>query len=276
MGEYRANNLCWNPAKVAFERDNPTFPGTFEKRLRLYTEMPGSWIEVVDNDVYFPKSDVILWSDCPPDRCEEHSKPDFPDLKFFRAECISKQHALLKNDLNWITPLIDTLKSNNLDLSNYDYKILVMGKSGPIIPQDGEREKYHFCTTAMHRIVGYNAGAIVMSENGLKMPSYYFCEGPYSGGGTPDTIFKMPGWQGITHEVLHAFGACDVYEAGIGTTTCRNEALKLESAEEVDKSIMANGWAGYCGRHKSKYSCTIEDAEKIYLDRYNRIKLGLE
>jgi hypothetical protein len=44
----------------------------------------------------------------------------------------------------------------------------------------------------------------------------------------------------------------------------------------VDKSIMANGMSGYCNKYATTYSCTAEDLEKIYLDKYNRIKLGLE
>jgi hypothetical protein len=175
-------------------------------------------------------------------------------------------------NLNWIKPLLKDLKSNNLDLSNYDYKVIILGRAGPIIPQTGKKEKHFFCNTiTTGETIGYAWGGddvIIMVENGLKIPSYYKC---------PSFIkFAMPGWQQIVHEILHKFGAVDVYEFDWQKNPNREKALKLEPESEVDKSIMANGWAGYCSKYRATYSCTASDLEKIYLDKFNRIKLGLE
>ncbi|MCX7589800.1 MAG: hypothetical protein N2Z85_02580 [Patescibacteria group bacterium] len=180
----------------------------------------------------------------------------------------------MKN-LTWIDPLLREL-NKQFNFLNYDYRIIILGKAGPIIPQIGEKEKYFFDNyMTAGDIMGYyytgTNGVIVMTENGLKIPSYYRI-GELG-------FARMPGWQQIIHEILHSFGAVDVYESGFNfhqINNARLDALKLEPESEVDKSIMSNGWGGYCNKYFKIFSCQPEDVEKIYLDKYNRIKLGLE
>ncbi|MDI6602570.1 MAG: hypothetical protein QME57_00415 [Patescibacteria group bacterium] len=270
MGEFRANNLCWNPRRIAFIQEFIKYPGSLEKGW--YTQMPGSELsEGVGNYICNPKDRKTLWSDCPPARCEEFNHPDFPDSQCFRVKCDQKFFTLSLQNPTWIDPLLNNLEANNFNFSNYDYKVIILGKAGPNIPQIGEKEKYHFCRAmTVGDIMGYTSSSnlIVMTENGLRIPSYYKC---------PDfTKLAMPGWQQIIHEILHTFGAVDVYEFDWQKNPSREEALKLELEVEVEKSIMANGWFGYCNKHQATYSCKPEDLEKIYLDKYNRIKLGLE
>lgn len=267
VGEFRANNLCWNPNRIAFIQEFADYPNSLENGW--YINMPGGEIsQGAGNYICLPKYRKTLWSDCDSTRCEEFNHPDFPDSQCFRVKCEQKSFPLSLQNLSWIDPLLNNLKSNNLDLSNYDYKVIVLGKAGPIIPQTGEKEKQYLCKTmTTGDIMGYASDVIVMAENGLEIPSYYKC---------PNCIrFAMPGWQQIVHEILHKFGAVDVYEFDWQENPSREEALKLELESEVDKSIMANGWYGYCNKYGTIYSCIAGDLEKIYIDKYNKIKLGL-
>lgn len=273
LGEYRANNLCWNPNRIAFIQESAYYPGSIEKGW--YTQIPGGQLcQGSCNYTCLPKYRTTLWSDCSQSRCEEYNNPDFPDSQCFRVKCDNKYFTLSLQNLSWIDPFLNELQSS-VSFSNYDYKVIVLGKAGPIIPEIGEKEKHFFDTVAVSgEIMGYYAPSsklIVMTENGLRIPSYYH----YSGEAIW-TKFFMPGWQQIIHEILHTFGAVDVYKPGYFQQNLnREEALKLEPESEVDKSIMANGWPGYCNDYQST-SCTAQDTEKIYLDKYNKIKLGLE
>lgn len=272
LGEFRENNLCWNPSRIAFIQESR------EGIPPSYYRMPGSELsQGVGDYICLGHYDywTTKWSDCSPDRCEKFNNPSLPNQPCFRINCGQKTFALSLQNLTWIDPLLGDLREQ-FDFSNYDYKVIVLGKAGPIIPQTGEKEKYYFdnvMTTG--DIMGYYYGGsgevIVMVENGLRIPSYY-----HKTGEVIFTKFFMPGWQQIIHEILHGFGAVDVYEFDWQKNPARVEALKLESESEVDKSIMANGWPTYCSKYQATFSCGPEDTEKIYLDKYNRIKLGLE
>lgn len=273
LGEYRANNLCWNPNKVAFILEFIDYPGSIEEGTRV--TIPGGYLCQGDTCDYtcIDKNKTVLWSDVmSQSRYEEYSNPDFPNSQCFRAKCENKYFTLSLQNINWIVPFLNELQSS-ISFSNYDYKVIVLGKAGPIIPDIGGREKDYFDTVmTTGDIMGYYAPSskvIVMTENGLRLPSFYSAK-------NGNKIF-MPGWQQIVHEILHQFGAVDVYEPALfQQNTSREEALKLEPKSEVDKSIMANSWAGYCNDYWSAYSCTAQDTEKIYLDKFNRAKLGLE
>lgn len=274
LGEFRARKLCWNPSKIAFILEFSLYPDSIEKGW--YLSMPGSeLIPSSENYSYlcFSKNDKILWSDCPPTRCEEFTHPNRPDDKCFRIPCENKYFTLATENQHWIKHLLNELEPK-FNFSNYHFKVIVLGRAGPIIPQIGEREKHFFDNyMTSGEIIGYSTPeVIVMTENGLRIPSYYHRTGEVT-----FTKFFMPGWQQIVHEILHHFGAVDVYEPPLFEQNLyREEALKLEPESEVDKSIMANGWAGYCNKYISYYRCSAEDTEKIYLDKYNRIRLGLE
>jgi len=279
LGEYRANNLCWSPSKIAFIVKS-TSSGNCGKGggcgdIEWYIKMPASeLVNGAGNYTCFPKDRVVLWSDCDSTRCEEFNHPDFPDSRCFRLKCDQKHFTLSLQNLSWIDPFAKELQSS-ISFSDYDYKVIVLGKAGPIIPEIGEKEKYYYDTVMTSGdIMGYyspSSKIIVMAENRLKIPSYYQNSEDASW-----TKFFMPGWQQIVHEILHQFRAVDVYKPGYFQQNLnRDEALKLEPESEVDKSIMANGWPGYCSDYQST-SCTAQDTEKIYLDKFNRIKLGLE
>jgi hypothetical protein len=272
LGEFRANNLCWNPARIAFIQESSTGGGT------MYSRMPASELSQGAGNYYCLGNYnywTTIWSDCNPDRCEEFNNPDLPNQPCFRINCQQKPFVLSLQNLSWVGPFLNDLQSS-FSFSDYDYKVIVLGRAGPIIPQTGDKEKHFFDTVfTSGDIMGYYAPSskiIVMTENGLRIPSYYH----YSGEATW-TKFFMPGWQQIVHEILHQLGTVDVYKPGyFQQNPNRDEALKLEPESEVDKSIMANGWPGYCNDYQSTYSCTAQDTEKIYLDKFNRIKLGLE
>lgn len=281
LGEFESKDLYWNPSRIAFIQENSLAPSSLERGWLM--EMPGSRLLRVpaeNNAVCLPKRRAILWSNCPASRCEEFSdsRPDFADSQCFKAKSYGRNFPLNTLDSSWINPLLSTLTSSNINLSNYDYRIIVLGKAGPIIPQTGEYEKNLRCNTIISQEAqGYASlvnNVIVMTENGLQIPAYYKC---------PDYIrMDASGWQQIIHEILHGFGAVDVYEQPLflgaheSIQGQRNEAIKLEPESEVDKSIMAHGWAGYCNKYGATYSCKQEDLEKIYIDKYNRIKLDLD
>jgi hypothetical protein len=274
LGEFKAENLCWNPSKIAFILENSYYPNSIEKGS--YRWMPGSQLTPTGNEydyLCFSKNSKILWLDCPPTRCEEFTHPSLPDDKCFKIKCDNKYFTLAMENQEWVKFLLEEL-GVKFNLSDYDFKLIILGKAGPIIPQTGDKEK-HFFDNVMTagEVMGYyyGSGVIVMTENGLRIPSYY-----HRTGEVIFTKFFMPGWQQVVHEILHYFGAVDVYPPPLfEQNPHREKALKLEPESEVDKSIMANGWAGYCNKY-AYHQCTPEYPEKIYIDKYNRIKLGLE
>ncbi len=280
LGDFMANDLCWNPSKIAFIQEKYRNPGSIEKGWKI--QMPGSALAKNGDYSCLYTRRVTLWSDYDSTRMEEFKDPnhyEFPNVQCFKIKCDQRHYTLSLNNSSWIEHLLNNLKSADFDFSNYDYRVIVLGNAGPIIPQTGEKEKQFFdnvMTTG--DVMGYyyddgsSGGVIVMTENGLRIPSYYHSAGE-------DVTFTkifMPGWQQVVHEILHSFGAVDVYEFDWVKNPNRIEALKLEPESEVDKSIMANGWSGYCNVYESVHLCTAQDTEKIYLDKFNRIKLDLE
>ncbi|MCX7589799.1 MAG: hypothetical protein N2Z85_02575 [Patescibacteria group bacterium] len=86
-GEFRANNLCWNPTRIAFIEKSKKLP------LTTYVVIPGSKLAEGDGYTCLGHSDYwdIVWFDC--DRCEKFDNSYFPNQQCFRINC-GKKHML--------------------------------------------------------------------------------------------------------------------------------------------------------------------------------------
>ena len=81
----------------------------------------------------------------------------------------------------------------------------------------------------------------------------------------------------MMHEILHYLGAVDVYSAGMseGIDQERSEALQVDS--RVGESVMGDEFRSCMdtGRYvKEGVTCSEDELEQVYLDRYNRALLG--
>jgi hypothetical protein len=103
----------------------------------------------------------------------------------------------------------------------------------------------------------------------------YFIDCPSEGFPTFGEYAK-PGWQILTHELLHLLGAKDVYNTFILGDSYYDEASEIDS--NINKSIMGDNlrdcMEGY--QELDGDLCSLEDIEDLYLDKYNRILMGLE
>jgi hypothetical protein len=89
----------------------------------------------------------------------------------------------------------------------------------------------------------------------------------------------------MVHEILHRFGAVDVYDTGLhfGVQSSRAEALAIDP--RTDESIMGTELRPSCmdaenGKvdtiEKDGNKCTLEEIERIYVDKLNQQKIGLD
>ena len=83
----------------------------------------------------------------------------------------------------------------------------------------------------------------------------------------------------MIHEILHWSGAVDVYDPGftfIPYPTYRDEALVIDP--RTDESIMGQRYKSCMeegGTEKDGNICTKEEIEELYLDEYNKQKMGI-
>ncbi len=160
----------------------------------------------------------------------------------------------------------------SINFDDYDGVFLIFGKFGHVLPDENDINLRYRCGVLSGAIGGYSN--LIMAENSIK-----------SGGLIPCDIWGVPfydkmGWHMMVHEILHRFGAVDIYDTGTtfgyDTSFYRNRARLIDS--RADESIMGNEdreCIDEGGYETDGNICTEEELEQIYLDKYNKQKVGL-
>jgi hypothetical protein len=173
----------------------------------------------------------------------------------------------------WNSLMIEISSDLGFDFNDYDKITLIIGNFG-----DAKESDPNF----MHYKCYQEGGGIVaipsmIGENTLfnGQGENYFIDCPSEGFPTFGEYAK-PGWQILTHELLHLLGAKDVYNTFILGDSYYEEASEIDS--NINKSIMGDNlrdcMEGY--QELDGDLCSLEDIEDLYLDKYNRILMGLE
>ena len=254
IGEYKTEDLCWNPADASY----------FEYKIDgqdLNGILPGSSYGTSHN-AYYGEVDIKKL-DCfycsmgkGKDRygnsfTEISLKCDKPSLSIDHAKYLGavKEKASLKLGFN---------------LKDYDGLFVVYGRFGDVDPNENEKNRIYRCGTMEGTLAGYSM--LEFSENNLKFNGILDCKDQNS-----MVSYNMPGWHIIVHEVLHTFGAVDVYDTGfiLGIGTQKEFALELDP--KTGQSIMGDS-KRVCA---NPISCTSDELDYLYLDKYNKRLIGI-
>ena len=164
----------------------------------------------------------------------------------------------------------------NFSYEDYDEFIFVIGNFG--IPLEDEPNFLDWRCSPRTITEGFITGnKIFIGENSLmeSQNDYFIDCGPQK-----QKFYSDVGWKIIPHEILHDFGARDVYETGLELSyggSYREEALEIDS--HTDKSIMGNQEKDCMeedATEKDGEMCSLQELESVYLDKYNRQLIGLE
>jgi len=158
----------------------------------------------------------------------------------------------------------------NFQFSDYDGIFVIFGSFGPPLDTE-ERFLSYKCSGIYPYIGGYST--LEMAENAILEPVSYLVNcSQLNTQSHMESFYLKVGWHTMVHEILHRFGAVDVYETGsvFGITTYRDEALKIDS--RTDESIMGDDLKSCMDRdgyEKDGVICSKADLDAVYLDKYN-------
>ena len=269
LGEVHTNRFCWNPATLGFsyKTQDYTFASGEVVPGQIVDEiLPGSQF----NNPEIRVSGKVVSNNCKNCKIEE-SDSGLTTVSISCENPLSYDNLFVSNKLDLLNSDISYALGKNL--STYDGIYIVFGKLGTLLPDSTKNLRYR-CTTVGGFIGGYSS--LIMAENSMLAGGQVDCS--QLGGGLLDTYDKA-GWQTMVHEIMHRFGAVDTYDTAttFGIVSERQKALEIDP--HADESIMGNN-AKACidegGWEQDGNVCTMNDLEKLYLDKYNRQNIGLE
>jgi len=166
--------------------------------------------------------------------------------------------------------------SNKLSINfdDYDGVFLIFGKFGQILPDESDINLKYRCQGIAGVIGGYSN--LIMVENSIKSGGLILCD---TIGGIP--FYDKTGWHAMVHEILHRFGAVDIYDTGtslIGYDVSFDQKRARLIDSKADESIMGNEdreCIDEGGYEIDGNICTKEELERVYLDKYNKQKIGI-
>lgn len=301
LGEIKTTEFCWNPAilnltyigsrtktdrvsgdiieKGLFTTTSPLPGSDFGNRTYVFDSFQKLSIEEGKEYLITIKLENVNL-DCPKcrtyttDRTEEFQRL-FPDENFLEVHTtyweLNCENNLFDNKFD--QNKINTLKqraANELkfNLDNFDEIFIIFGHLGTILANESSANLKYRCTTGVGFIGGY--GNFIFAENGLLQGGLIDCSEF-----NPGSFYEKIGWHFIVHEILHSYGAVDVYQTGtvFGVPSYRDEALKVDPL--TDESVMGDSIRFSCmengGMEKDGKVCSREELERVYLDEYNRI-----
>lgn len=258
LGEVQTDIFCWNPAIIGGKLRN------IEIGNESYFQMPGSQFSSTGQGVTGYEivetycDNCILEDDIYQIDCEN-------DLSYSNLWTSDKQ-ARLNQQIS---------EELNFNFDDYDGVFVIFGKLGHILPQEDSKNLEYRCITYEAIIGGYSN--LIMAENSIKSGGLIQCD-------TSDVMttpyYDSMGWKKMVHEVLHRFGAVDVYDTGsvfgYDPSFYRNRARLIDP--RTDESVMGNEEMECIeegGYEKDGNICTQQQLDAIYLDKYNQQKIGI-
>ncbi|MDO8516915.1 MAG: hypothetical protein Q7S33_02215 [Nanoarchaeota archaeon] len=162
----------------------------------------------------------------------------------------------------------------NFNFENYDGIFIIIGNYGYPLKNDPLFLEWDCNKGFGYPIIGGYSN-LVMAENFIK-----------SDGGLIDCStthnkrlsYEARGWHSMVHEILHKLGALDVYDTGtaFGLENEKKEASIMDL--RINESIMGNNFKSCMedgNLEKDDNVCTNQELDEIYLDEYNKQKIGL-
>ena len=168
----------------------------------------------------------------------------------------------------------EVIKKLKIDKNKYDGVIIVFGRLGNVSPKESEEARLYKCNSLTSVIGGYSD--LIMAENVLESGGLIDCSDLNS-----SSYYESPGWHKLAHEILHRFGAVDIYKTGgtfgINTQDSQNRSFGIDS--RAAESIMGDDAKACMGNDKYIQPgrlCSQAELDEIYIDKYNRQLIGLE
>ena len=290
LGEVQTDIYCWNPPKIGLKYKSPD--GIFDSG-RIFTGkifydvLPGSSLGTLGDKSEWTYPGKLLELDC--DRCKTEIKGE--DSFMVSIDCESQgskenKPYLLKEQISKELN-IKLVKFHGFDkFEGYDGVFIVFGRLGR--PLDSEERFLEWFCSGMYSRVEATSG-FLFSENSLIEPNNYFIdctkfaynENNCTQEGKCHGLYQKVGWHTIVHEILHQFGAVDIYNTGTdlresteNIKTNREKALERDS--RAKESIMGDDSKNCIeegGYEKDGKICTKEELEEVYLDKYNKERI---
>ncbi|HIH38710.1 hypothetical protein J4460_05460 [Candidatus Woesearchaeota archaeon] len=255
LGSFQASSLFWTPAKVGFLYE---WDGS-----KKYGRMPGSELLI---SPALTLQGHFLESYCR--KCTILQDNDAFTISLDQPGLFTYDTLIRRQGLHRLQEQVRL--SFGYDPRSFDVIVYIFGNVGLLIPNDPASLQYR-CTTIGGIVNGIEPG-IVLGENSLRAGGLVNCSSVNA-----TSFYDKPGWHIMMHEILHYLGAVDVYSAGMseGIDQERSEALQVDS--RVGESVMGDEFRSCMdtGRYvKEGVTCSEDELEQVYLDRYNRALLG--
>jgi hypothetical protein len=266
LGEVQTNNFCWNPAKIGVEyktEDTVFKSGNVLLGQIFYSLCPASGFG--ESGIYFLGK--ILNIDCPNYKVETEDNGEVTE----NTISIDCENALTYDNL-WKSNKLQLLNNQislelEIDFNDYDGVFVIFGNLG--VPHSTDKKFLDFkCNVLQGYIGGYSN--LIMAENMIMEPYDYFVDCRKLNGDFAGSHYMGVGWHILVHEILHRFGAKDVYNTGttFGIRSYRDGALRIDP--RTDESIMGNNHKTCEYEFKNDYFCAKEELEEIYIDKLNQ------
>jgi len=258
LGEARTQTYCWTPAVLGVREGDRTWPlpgSQFRWTSAMAGDgpidilpVPGAQKVRVGLDEYQQRVVEIA---CPNPLAA--AAPMFPEAGDFEREILG---------------------ALGTDAARYDRVSVVFGRLGRLNAYESAENLEYRCSVLEGVIEAYSN--LWFSENALRTGGLVDCTAARGVG-----FYETPGFQTVAHELLHILGAADIYDTG---TTIGMDVPARDAATELDAraqySIMGNNTrpcieANDRPRSASEALCTAADLDQVYLDRFNRHRIGL-
>ena len=258
LGEKRINNFCWNPAAF-FSFDS------------MYIPFPGTQFDGQNSTSFCTTGNISSVAACPHCKITEPGVLGCTVGRTVSIEntCSNKIPNFSYDDggfSNMKQTLLSQLSNNP---GQYTDTVIVFGRLGPAV-FDSHYAEYE-CTGVHSTTLGWSNFAL--SEYALQPVSPVIDCSRFN---PPEAAVKYNdiGWKVILHEILHNFGAVDVYHTGmaVGVNSDYQEALAIDP--RVNESIMGDRREPCMDLSRSGIVCTESQLDQVYLDKYNRAKMG--
>lgn len=255
LGEKQINDYCWNPATLLsykFKGDDYTW----------YTPTPGSQFKYPSIGLGASQDiQSIDISSCP--HCANVGA-DQNGIMRIADTCSNPIPDFSVTDGGFTAMKQRLLNQFTNNPGQYRNTFIIFGKYGP--PTVDSNYQEWMCQGMQTYIQGYSN--LAFGEYTLLQPHSAIDCSQFKKINT--FLYPVGGSKLILHEILHTFGAVDVYNPGTVLNinwTHYNEALAADP--NVSQSIMGNIYLP-CNGLMNQGVCTQNQIDSVYLDLYNR------
>ena len=258
LGEKKINDYCWNPATLMGYK---TTGG-----LKFYAVVPGSQFSI--NSGVWAGSVADVSTTCP--HCKVSQVKDDVSVE---NTCANKIPNFAYDEGGFGAMKQRLLQELTTNPGQYDDTMIVFGRLGPAV-YDANYTEYRCKTSGAGPILAFSNFAT--SEYVLDNPNPIINCAKYATLPPPAirAEYENINWKVVLHEILHHFGAVDVYQTGLnlGVTSQYGQALSVDP--NVQESIMGNQHKPCQDLADKGVLCTLDQLDQIYLDTYNRKLMG--